>query len=135
MSANTHIRTKSVRSDIHPRRDGLRILVTRIRGRGLSKERYDTWMANLGLSEQLLDKIQSDKVIWQEFKRAYKAELFQSADIDKRNELIRNKGQKFTLRLIQRLAQTGNVTLLCHCAEDEMHCHRYVLKQILDGKI
>jgi hypothetical protein len=25
------------------------------------------------------------------------------------------------------------VTLLCHCAEDEPHCHRHLLKALLEG--
>jgi hypothetical protein len=35
------IRTKSVHSTIEPRKDGLRILVTRLWGRGLPASRYD----------------------------------------------------------------------------------------------
>lgn len=46
------LRTKSVSSDIDLD-DGLRLLVTRFRERGLPKDRYDVWMANLGLSEAL----------------------------------------------------------------------------------
>jgi uncharacterized protein YeaO (DUF488 family) len=49
------IRTKSVYSPIDHKKDGLRILVTRIRGRCLKKSRYHEWMANLGPSEKLLD--------------------------------------------------------------------------------
>jgi uncharacterized protein YeaO (DUF488 family) len=37
------IRTKSVNSAIDRKKDGLRILVTRIRGRGLRKSRYHEW--------------------------------------------------------------------------------------------
>jgi uncharacterized protein YeaO (DUF488 family) len=48
------IRTKCVYSPIEPRKDGLRILATRFRGRSLSTTRYDVWMANLGPSEKLL---------------------------------------------------------------------------------
>jgi hypothetical protein len=33
-------------------KDGLRILATRIRGRGLRKSLYHAWMANLGPSER-----------------------------------------------------------------------------------
>jgi uncharacterized protein YeaO (DUF488 family) len=35
------IKAKSVYSSIEPRKDGLRMLATRIRGRGLRKNRYD----------------------------------------------------------------------------------------------
>jgi len=49
--------------------------------------------------------------------------------------VIKNHGQKFTLRLLQQLATRGPITLLCHCAEDEDHCHRHVLAAVLRGKI
>jgi uncharacterized protein YeaO (DUF488 family) len=39
------------------------------------------------------------------------------------------------LRLLQHLAQDRTVTLLCHCTEDELHCHRHLLKALLDGKV
>lgn len=56
------IRTKSVQSPIVRNKDGLRILATRIRGRGLRKNRYDVWMANLGPSEKLLERFRAKKV-------------------------------------------------------------------------
>ena len=99
------------------------------------KEQYDVWMPNLGPSERLRNKFASGKITWAQFRQTYRAELFHSPDVDRGNERIRNYGQKFTLRLIQRLDQTGNVTILCHCSEDQKHCHRHVLKQVLDGKI
>ena len=42
------IKTKSVFSPIEHAKDGVRILATRFRGRGLPSSRYDVWMANLG---------------------------------------------------------------------------------------
>jgi len=48
------IRTKSVYSPNERKKDGLRILATRFRGRGLPVNRYDVWMANLAPSERLL---------------------------------------------------------------------------------
>ena len=128
-------RTKSVHSPIEPKKDGLRILAARLRGRGLPADRYDVWMANLGPSEDLLHRVQSGKLGWAEFRRRYSAELFEGVGIDTHNRTIKNHGQKFTLRLLQHLAQSQPVTLLCHCAEDEQHCHRHVLKQILETKI
>ena len=41
-----------------------------------------------------------------------------------RSSKFTNHGQKFTLRLIARLAKREIVTLLCHCAEDAKQCHR-----------
>jgi uncharacterized protein YeaO (DUF488 family) len=128
-------KTKSVQTRIESQKDGLRILVARGRGRGLPSDRYDIWMANLGPSEQLRDAILAGKISWKEYSRRYLAELRESGEIDRRNKQIKNHGQKFTLRLLQHLARTQTVTLLCHCAEDEQHCHRHLLKRLLDGKV
>lgn len=115
--------------------DGLRILVTRIRGRGLPSKRYHAWMPNLGPSEGLLRQFQAGKMTWAEFGRRYRKELFEGGSIDRRNRLIKNHGQKFTLRLLQSLAKRGAVTLMCHCAPDQPHCHRHLLREMLCRKI
>jgi len=129
------LKTKSVRTGIEEG-DGLRILATRFRGRGLPKSRYDVWMANLGPSEKLVRGFLGGRIAWPDYSRQYRAELFLGGAIESRNATIRNHGQKFTLRLIKHLARTGDVTLLCHCAEDEMHCHRHLLQAlILSAKV
>ena len=131
----TMIKTKSVYSAKEPKKDGLRILATRIRGRGLHKSEYDVWMANLAPSQKLKDDFQTGKIKWGPFSRLYRKELRESDSFDKKNRVIKNRGQKFTLRLIQKLAKGGTVTVMCHCAEDERDCHRHILKKLLDGKI
>ena len=128
------IKTKSVHSTIGPD-DGLRILATRLRGRGLPARRYDVWMANLGPSEALLRDILGKRVTWTEFSRRYKKELLESGSVDARNRTIKNHGQKFTLRLLQELGRRENVTILCHCDEAQRHCHRHLLAKMLAGKI
>jgi uncharacterized protein YeaO (DUF488 family) len=128
------IKTKSVHSPIE-RGDGLRILAARLRGRGLPANRYDAWMANLGPSEALLRDFLGQRVTWAEFGRRYKKELLESGGVDARNRLIKNHGQKFTLRLLQTLGRNGAITLMCHCAEDEPHCHRHLLQKLLMGKV
>lgn len=125
------IRTKSVYSPIDRGRDGLRILATRFRGRGLSTRRYDIWMSSLGPSEKLLRAGQAGKLNWTQFSRRYRAELFEDGSVDRRNQTIKNHGQKFTLRLLKRLAKAGPVTLMCHCAEDQKQCHRHLLAELL----
>jgi uncharacterized protein YeaO (DUF488 family) len=127
-------KTKSVYTKIEPRRDGLRILAARGRGRGLPANRFDVWMANLGPSEELRDAILAGKISWREYSRRYLKELREPGGVDQRNKRIKNHGQKFTLRLLQHLAKGRTVTLLCHCAEDESHCHRHLLKALLEGK-
>ena len=129
------IKTKSVFSPIEPSKDGLRILATRFRGRGMPTTRYHVWMANLGPSEALLRAMLSGLLTWGEFGRRYKKELFEAGTIDRRNRTIKNHGQKFTLRLLQELAKRQTVTLMCHCGEDEPHCHRHLLQRIIRGKV
>jgi uncharacterized protein YeaO (DUF488 family) len=128
------LRTKSLRSPIDPKRDGLRILATRFRGRGVKKRAYDVWMPNLGPSEPLLRGFLDGRIEWKVYTRRYRTEMFQSGGADQPNKVIRNHGQKFTLRLIKKLAEAQPVTLLCHCAEAEMHCHRHLLKEIILSK-
>ena len=128
------IKTKSVHSPIEPD-DGLRILAARLRGRGLPANRYDVWMANLGPSEALLRDFLGKRISWKEFGQRYKKELLESGGVDTRNKTIKNHGQKFTLRLLQTLGHERNVTLMCHCAEDEPHCHRHILQKVLMGKV
>jgi uncharacterized protein YeaO (DUF488 family) len=129
------IKTKSVHTRIEPATDGLRILATRGRGRGLPKDLYHIWMANLGPSEQLRDEFLAGKISWAKYTDRYRKELREGGTLDRRNRQIKNHGQKFTLRLLQHLAESRTLTLLCHCAEDEPHCHRHLLKALLDRKV
>jgi uncharacterized protein YeaO (DUF488 family) len=128
------LRTKSVWSPIDRKRDGLRILATRFRGRGLPTNRYDVWMPSLGPSERLLRAGQTGRITWAKFARDYRVELRMDGPIDSRSKTIKNHGQKFTLRLLARLAKKGNVTLMCLCPEDQKRCHRHLLlTQILNA--
>jgi len=110
--------------------DGLRILATRYRGRGLAKSRYDVWMASLGPSEKLLKE--HSHMPWSTWSAKYRAEVLGGAK-EKQNPLIRNAGQKFTLRLIKHLARRQHVTLLCHCGADVTHCHRFLLRDLIQS--
>jgi uncharacterized protein YeaO (DUF488 family) len=129
------IKTGSVYSPIDKKKDGLRILATRIRGRGLRKSRYDVWMACLGPSDELRKQFSKNSISWAEFRKRYRKELFEGGTIDKRNRTIKNHGQKFTLRLLQTLAKRDSVTIMCHCDEDQKECHRHILQKILRGKV
>lgn len=125
------LKTKSVHSPIE-KSDGLRLLVARFRGRGMPADRYDVWMANLGPSERLLKSVLAGKITWTEFSRRYRQEMFAPAATDRDNTTIKNHGQKFTLRLVAKLAKRENVTLLCHCAEDATQCHRFLLRKLIE---
>ena len=120
------LKTRSVWSD--PKKDdGLRILATRFRGRGLPTSRYDVWMPALGPSEGLLKAVQSGAIDWKTFAKRYREELFLDGPIDDRSETIKNHGQKSTLRLLRALGRLQNVTLMCHCDESTTQCHRFLL--------
>lgn len=93
--------------------------------------RYHVWMPNLAPSKDLLRA----NISWPEFRRRYLKELREGGSIDKRNRTIKNHGQKFTLRLLQKLGSRQNVTLMCHCAEDEVECHRHLLEKVLKSNI
>jgi len=126
------LRTKSVHSPIDRKRDGLRLLVTRYQGRYMRRSRFDVWMPSLAPSERLLKRGQSGSITWAQFAREYRAELLMDGPIDSRSATIKNHGQKFTLRLLARLARRQNVTLMCHCDDDQEHCHRHVLRAMIE---
>jgi len=125
------LKTKSVHSPVQ-KGDGLRLLVARFRGRGLPVDRYDVWVASLGPSERLLKSLLAGRITWHEFTKRYREEMFAPAATDADNATIKNHGQKFTLRLIAKLAAKENVTLLCHCAEDAQQCHRFLLQELIE---
>lgn len=124
------LKTKSVHSPIEES-DGLRLLVSRFRGRRIPKTRYHVWMANLGPSEPLLKGFKAGRIAWKEYVPRYLEEMFAPAALDAANATIKNRGQKFTLRLIKELARRQPVTLLCQCAEEEPHCHRHLLRKLI----
>lgn len=125
------LKTKSVGTEAEDG-DGLRLLVTRFRGRGLPASRYDVWMPALGPSEQLLKALLAGRIDWKTFTKRYRDELYLDGPIDERSATIKNHGQKSTLRLIKALAARQNVTLMCHCDEDATQCHRFILAKEIE---
>ncbi len=125
------IATKSMKDPIEPKRDGLRILATRFRGHRVSHTQYDVWMANLAPSDPLLEDFLSKKITWPQFRVRYRQEMLHGAGYEEPNHKLRNSGQKFTIRLLARLARDTPITLLCHCPHDEQHCHRHILEQLI----
>jgi len=121
------LKVKSVSEPKH-KDDGLRILATRYRGRYMKSSRFDVWMASLGPSEKLL-KVGTES--WRSWAKAYRAEMLGDDSREPKNPGIRNAGQKFTLRLIKKMAKRQNVTIMCHCAEDAQNCHRFLLRDLI----
>jgi len=105
--------------------EGLRLGTVRRPPRGVpkaefaSRDFYDVWLPDLAPSEALLKQAlqASDDRAWRSFVRRYQAEM-------KRPEARR------LLALLAALSHQTNFSVGCYCA-DEAHCHRSVLKTLL----
>lgn len=113
-----------------PRRqdEGLRIGTVRRPPRGVPREEfaaqdwYDVWYPNLAPSPEtvkLAHEAQTEKE-WQAFFRQYRAEM--AAPENSR-----------TLDLLAALSHRSDFSVGCYC-EDEAHCHRSVLRELLTAR-
>jgi uncharacterized protein YeaO (DUF488 family) len=102
--------------------DGVRILVMRFYPRGVKRETFHEWRKELGTDPELIRAWKSGAISWDEFARRYEAQI--SAD---------PKAQASLNELAQR-ARKETLTLLCAC-EDEAHCHRTLLKAMIERRI
>jgi uncharacterized protein YeaO (DUF488 family) len=96
--------------------DGKRILVMRFWPRGVSKDRVDVWMKELGTERDLIRRWKEGKVSWEEFSKEYLASL---------------KGKEGILMSLAEEAKSGTITLLC-TDRDEKRCHRYLLRKEIE---
>jgi uncharacterized protein YeaO (DUF488 family) len=105
--------------------EGLRLGTVRRPPRGVPKEEfasrdfYDTWLPNLAPSAELMAEgraARTDKE-WAAFKRKYHAEMNQP-----------DAGR--VLDLLAALSHQTSFSVGCYC-EDEQHCHRSVLRELL----
>ena len=101
--------------------DGTRVLVMRLWPRGISKDRVDLWLRELGPVKPLLRAFLDGRVSWPQYRRQYRAGL-------RRPEALAQLAE------VRALAQKGRVTLLCGCA-DEQRCHRSLLRASLTGRV
>ena len=105
--------------------EGMRIGTVRRPPRGVRKERYaaddwyDVWYPVLSPSPELIAKAQSAKTQneWKAFFRAFRAEMKEPA-------------ARHTLDLLAALSHETDFSIGCYC-EDEAHCHRSVLRELL----
>ncbi len=111
------IKTKKTIYDPKDAQDGKRILVMRIWPRGVSKDKIDLWLKEVGTEKELISRWKANKVSWAEFSKEYKKSL---------------KGKEKELKELAALAKHGNITLLCSC-KDEEHCHRTLLKEAIEA--
>jgi uncharacterized protein YeaO (DUF488 family) len=108
------------------RGEGLRIGTVRRPPRGVPKEQfskqnwYDVWFPNLAPSVPAMKLAQQAETAaqWHAFVRKYRAEM---STPEARHDLA----------LLAALSHTTNFSVGCYC-EDEQHCHRSLLKQLLE---
>jgi uncharacterized protein YeaO (DUF488 family) len=108
--------------------EGLRLGTVRRPPRGVPKAQfaqrdfYDTWLPNLSPSAPLMAEGQAaqDSKSWARFKRKFHSEM-------KQPDASR------VLDLLAALSHQTSFSLGCYC-EDENHCHRSVLRELLSQR-
>jgi uncharacterized protein YeaO (DUF488 family) len=108
--------------------EGLRIGTVRRPPRGVPKEKfatenwYDVWFPNLApcVATMKLGLTATTTAQWKAFTRKYRAEM--STPENSR-----------TLDVLAALSQRTNFSMGCYC-ENEAHCHRSILRQLLQEK-
>ena len=112
------VKTKSV-YDEADQSDGQRILVTRFWPRGLSKERLRLaeWRRELAPSKQLLRDWRACRISWEEYEARYKREMVP---------------QREAIEALTVRAKGNAITLLCFEREGNPHCHRHLLKKMIE---
>jgi len=112
------VKTKSVYDPVEPD-DGERILVTRYWPRGLSKERLSlaARMREVAPSVELLRDWKAGKISWAEYEGRYYSEMAL---------------QEKNLKDLAQRSRHSTVTLLCFERENNPHCHRYLLKKLIE---
>jgi uncharacterized protein YeaO (DUF488 family) len=107
--------------------DGFRLLICRYRPRALPKkdETWDRWWSQLGPSKKLhADFYGKDgpPISWEEYRQRYLDEM-------------KEQGDSIAV-LAEQVAAGKTITLLCSSAcEDASHCHRTLLKQLIEEQV
>lgn len=107
--------------------DGLRVLVSRFRPRGVKKEAetWDVWLKELGPSTELHAAFYGKErpaVSWEEYRRRYLEEA------EGKTEIIAS--------LALHLREGKALTLLCSSAcEVEARCHRSLLRELIERAV
>ena len=108
--------------------EGLRLGTVRRPPRGVKKEDYarldyyDLWFPELAPSDKLVRwfyKTPEGEARWTKYVKSYRREMQQPA------------AQRM-LELLAQLSQQADFSMGCYC-EDEAHCHRSLLRELLEG--
>ena len=107
---------KSIYSPPEPS-DGERILVMTLWPRGISKDKVDRWIKELGTPRDLIKRYKSGHMTWAAYAKEYRRSL---------------KGKEPLLRELAAKSKTGTITLLC-TEKDPTTCHRSLLKEAIEA--
>ncbi len=112
------VKTKSVYDPVEES-DGQRILVSRYWPRGLSRERLSLTehLKEVAPSVELLHDWKASNISWNEYKNRYYKEMAQ---------------QQETISKLAKKASDKTITLLCFEREENSHCHRHLLKKLIE---
>ena len=115
------VKTKSVYDPIE-QSDGQRFLVTRFWPRGLSKAKLvlTAWLRELAPSRALLKAWKAEELSWSDYEVRYYEEM---------------SGQQERIRELSDKAGRETITLLCFEPESDPHCHRHLLKRMIEERI
>jgi len=115
------VNTKSVYDPVETT-DGKRFLVSRYWPRWLSKDKLKLtgWIRELAPSKELLQDWKNNSISWQEYELRYFKEM------ENKQEFIKE---------LANLAASDTITLLCFEKENNPHCHRHLLKNLLKNRI
>ena len=109
---------KSVHAPPEPS-DGKRILVMTLWPRGVSKDKVDVWMKELGTPRDLIKKYKGGKMTWMDYSAEYRKSL---------------KGKEALLKGLAEESRRGTITLLC-TEKDPGACHRSLLKEAVEAEL
>ena len=112
------IKTKSIYKS-KERKDGKRILISRLHPRGVKKSQYDQWFKELSPSMELVHEYKNGKISWKKFLSLYKSQISENSQS---RELIKQ---------LQKQSKIDDITLLCFEADGEP-CHRHLLREIIN---
>jgi len=112
------IKTKSIFEPASPD-DGLRILVARTFPGNKPKNYEDQWLT-LAPSKSLLFDWKHNEIQWEQYVIRFREEMLKPAS-------------RASIKRLAELSKTQTVTLLCWEGESNLHCHRHLLKEMIDG--
>jgi uncharacterized protein YeaO (DUF488 family) len=97
--------------------DGYRVLITRFWPRGVKREAADEYNTKVAPSSELVHAFKKERLAWEPYVERYLAEM-------------QSDEAQTEIAHLREMAESWPVTLLCMC-EDETHCHRSLLRDLI----